>query len=159
MCNVAHLNTHGVRDLFNKLSVFESFVSAEKPLSDEIVECDCEECLLIAKTFKKISHEKYKLKTINKHFLDLPLFSPKAYRYFLPIFITESLKDLYSSLCSQLIINLSPKEIDDFHYQRFSQFNNLEKGEIFNFFKIVNESNMFENFDDEINRALKFWNP
>jgi len=79
-------------------TIESAFAQVGYPGDDNIIHCICPICRNIAAYFRGTRWEVHSLESLRKHQLALSLFTPEAFRYFLPAFMTRTL-DAWSETC------------------------------------------------------------
>ncbi len=80
------------RAVMNVLQTIESaFDHVGYPGDVNIIQCGCPICRQITEYFRGTKWQMHTLEGLRKHQLAITLFTPEAFRYFLPAFMTQSL--------------------------------------------------------------------
>ena len=90
----------------SKYDFFRAFQSAPQPEDVEIAPHQCKGCDQIRRDFCQLESVELTGDILEKHSGDLPLLGPKAWRYFLPAFLSYALANPDSAVAEMLVINL-----------------------------------------------------
>lgn len=82
--------TERLASLAEKIKV--AFAAVPQPEDDRIIQCDCEDCFELRDLFKNKDWRTLPRELIEEKYTKLPLFSPWAFRYFLPAYMSLSLE-------------------------------------------------------------------
>lgn len=108
--------------------VKEGFADVPHPGANGIVDSDDWESLNLQNTFAALDWKTLPSEVIAHNFDQLPLFSPVAFRFFLPAYLLFSLKaeDVNDPVCQHTIYTLTPSKVDDntrqFYLERLKLF-------------------------------------
>jgi hypothetical protein len=155
-CSIANL-----RD-----KIVEAFASVARPGRDEITGHKCEECDELMNTFSSLEANAVPPQIVDSTFDQLPLFTPEAYRYFLPAYLLKCLDDFDpdNSVCEFVIYSLTPQAanetdklwIDKMH----GPFDRKQKDAVAAFLELVLASEKFKHFHSEAEFGLRaHWTP
>lgn len=109
---------------------------------------ECEECWELENTFENKNWKTIDDKIVEENFSNLSLFSSEAFNYFLPAYLTYSLKNFNDNfVCEFTIYALTPNNngLDYWNY-RFEKFTDEQMNVIYDFLSLVLEKSD-DNFD------------
>jgi hypothetical protein len=122
---------------------------------------ECDECREVRRTFLNKNWKTIEPKILEENFGIVPLFSPEAFRYFLPAYLIYSLEhfsEKYDTVCEFTIYGVSPSKeaIEtrlDYLQQRFKNFTSEQMSCIYEFLNYVRNDENFESFSEEAKQA------
>lgn len=144
--------------------IVEAFLAIPHPGRDKITEHQCEECDQLRDTFAPLRWESALPEIIDSNFGQLPLFTPEAYRYYLPAYLLRSLDnfDPLDNVCEYVIYSLTPDCSEDFTFRWYSErvklFSHSQKAAVAAFLEFFLASDKFRTYHIDIMDGLKrFW--
>lgn len=158
-----------------KASICEAYASTPPPSEGDFVptslgedpECDQIAADFQGKTWREVSQD-----TIQCHADSLPLFTPSAFRYFLPAYMLASLEPPSAGfhpaeVMKFVLFRLVPPEAHEdpeYFMARARQFSPKERQAITSYLKLVAEreeaewgQDVAKSQGDELARAIRFW--
>src|ERR1043166_1600391 len=129
--------------------IINAFSSVPRPEKEEITECQCWECSELKETFSPLLWNEVPPRIIDENEGQLSLFTPKAYRYFLPSYLVRCLDnfDPDNFVCELVIYSLSPDISDEvsnsWAARRFKTFDSEQKKAIASFLELVLSTESF----------------
>lgn len=157
-----------------KTKILDAFGATPYPGDEDLVADQSgydPECTEIASAFKGKDWKDVSVEMLRKHKEALPLFTPAAFRYYLPAYMTgcaDSYYDVDVALDS-VLFNLTPPKPRsgwewDFFWARAQQFNERERDAIRSFLELMDQyeradwaSEGMEPPGDRVAPALDFW--
>jgi hypothetical protein len=143
---------HSIKAL--KQKILKSFDNASYP-NESIAPHECEECRAVRKSFKNQNWKTITPQILEENYGIIPLFSPEAFRYFLPAYVIYSLDhfDEYGTVCEFTIYALTPdnqsiKDRLDYWQEKFADFTLEQMNCIYEFLDFVR---IDENFQNSVN--------
>jgi hypothetical protein len=146
-----------------RTQIIEAFAPAERPSKKHIATHECEECGELRETFADLEWNSIPAEIIDSNFGQLPLFSARAYHYFLPAYILRCLDEFDSSnmVCEFTIYSLSPslstQEDRKWFSERQRQFTETQRGAITAFLKLIKATEEFVDFHKDIEVGIRHW--
>jgi hypothetical protein len=143
--------------------ILDGFGKSEPPRPDQITAADILESLEVRDSFSDVKWWAAEDSLIEKNYDNLPLFTPEAYRYYLPAYLLYSLEhfDRGNLPLEFTIYSLSPTQTsrdDPWYGERIKQFTSQEVTVIRKFLEQILADEMLYNFYESAERALrKFW--
>ena len=137
--------------------IFREFPVKNDLSREEIAPHECDECFRIRDDFYGRSWDKIDSKTLGYHHDSLPLFSPKAFQYYLPAYLLSKLEDPNCVAAGMLEYSLCPYDdkSEKFILERKKVFTPKQKEVIVQFLEYFKEK---EDYDrKEYERGIKFW--
>ena len=157
-----------------KMRILEAFRLTPYPADDDLVTDQSghdPESMEIASAFKGKDWKDVSMEMLHEHADSLPLFTPTAFRYYLPAYMIgciDSYYDLDVTLDGVLFNLTPPKERSgqewDFFWARAQVFNEQEREAIRSFLELMDQyeradwaSEGMEPPEDRVGPALAFW--
>lgn len=142
--------------------ILAAFPRIDPPLAENITSHPCEECYGVKDDFRGVRWWTANEELIDENFDKLPLFTAKAYQYYLPAFLLRALDtfDPDNLVLQFCVYNLSYAETPDdpWYRARLDQFTPEQVSVISSFLECVREDERFSNHYAHVERGLKFWN-
>jgi hypothetical protein len=139
-------------------SLAEAFRNAPHPTQDEIVSHACDECFRVRDDFAPHSSLTVPGEVLEYHYDSLPLFTPKAFRYFLPGYISHVLNNPESPMAAWVIERLQDLATQDsFWSTRTALLSEGEREAIRGFLRFIYEVPSFAPHIADIYDALVLW--
>jgi hypothetical protein len=132
-----------------------------KPGKRNITSHRCEECSELRDAFSRLKWDQVPTAVIDENFGQLSLFTPEAYRYFLPAYLLRCLDNLdpESMVCEFVIYSLTPdsanEETRQWAAERHQLFDQKQQAAIVEFLDLIQSSDEFKTFHDEVAKALR----
>ena len=147
-----------------RAKVIEAFSSTPHPGERNVTGHPCEECHELRDTYGPLTWDTVPSEIIDQNFGQLPLFTPEAYRYFLPAYLLRCLDidDPDNLVCEFVIYSLTPDDTDDNQKQWIADRHNLldreQKGAVAAFLKHILDTEAFKDFHVEAADGLRrYW--
>ena len=107
-------STESIKD-----QIREAFANVPYPGDDDLVGHKCEECKEVEARFKGQAWQELSSDTIDSYYFALSLFTPPAFRYYLPAFMIFTLENLDSgsSAVDTTVFSLCPLDSDNDSFQ------------------------------------------
>lgn len=99
----------------------EAAFPIDYPVGMEIVSHRCHECDRVERDFRDVVWKEVPASVVEYHFDSLPLFTPRAFRYFLPAYIMASLTDPESNVPEFLFYSLEASGIELVRVREFTE--------------------------------------
>ncbi len=98
-----------------RAKIIDAFSSTPHPGKRNITGHECEECYELRDTFSPLKWDAVPPEIIDDNFGQLSLFTPEAYRYFLPAYLLRCLDnfDPDNRICEFVIYSLTPDDADE----------------------------------------------
>ena len=133
------------------------------PAPNKITEHDCDECRSVDKTFTGKNFETIEPEIIDGNYDIIPLFSPEAFRYFLPAYLFYSLDNFSAddrTTTEFTIYALSPTKQDlreslEYWQARFEDFTFEQLDCIYDFLDLIADDETHEDFAGDANGGRK----
>jgi hypothetical protein len=144
-------------------AILIAFASSDRPTRRQIALHKCEECQELRELFGGLTWDSVPMEVIDSNFDKLPLFSAKAYRYFLPAYILRCLDefDWANTVCEYTIYSLSPSALSeenrDWYSEKQRYFSDDQKRAVASFLRLVRDSDSFLTFHEDAEAGLKLW--
>ena len=137
--------------------ILASFPMGEPPSSEQITSHACEECADVTTAFSGVKWWSADPALIDDSVDALPLFTPAAYRYYLPAFLLRALEPFDpDNLVAQFsVYTLNGHANDDWYRKRIEQFTPDEHAAIVAFLRYVRDDSRFEEFRTDAVSALR----
>jgi hypothetical protein len=136
----------------------EGFSNLVPPDEQNIVEHDCPECRAVRRVFRNEDWRKLSTRKIEWAYDKLPLFTPSAFQYFLPVFLLYSLRDPLSDVCQYTVYALAQQKKDDAWWQqKIENFTPEQKSICHLFLRWIYPNPEFSYDSRTIERALERW--
>lgn len=142
--------------------ILEVFPKTPPPPFEEVTGHRCPECNALRDDFNGVKWWEAEHTLIDENFGKLPLFTPRAFHYYIPAFILRSLEKFnpYDEVLEFVIYSLYPSEkIADLEWfeQRKELFSEQQISIIVQFLNsVLLDTNMQINYSDA-EKALTFW--
>jgi hypothetical protein len=138
-------------------TILATFPMADPPPHNEITSHPCDECAEVASDFSGVKWWSADPVLIDENFDDLPLFTPRAYRYYLPAFLLRALDsfdpdNLVTEFC---IFDLSGDPHDDWYRKRIEQLTSDEAAISATFLRYICSDARFGRFHSDAASALR----
>ena len=94
-----------------KNDIKEAFKDLDPPESTNIALHECEECAGVRQAFANLRWQELDEDFLKENFGVIPLFSPEAFRYYLPAYLLytlENFDDKYSEICEFTLYAITP---------------------------------------------------
>lgn len=142
-----------------KAKVAAAFADVPRPAAAELVRCGCRECAALAKSFAGVDWRGAGAELLDQNYDQLPLFSPAAFRHYLPAYLLYSLEHFeYAGVCQFTLYQLTPdKETEGSaaHYtERFSLFTPAQMDAVYDFLALALRDDGFAHHHTSIGRAF-----
>ena len=147
------------QNLRNK--ILAAFDAVPRPGKRNITSHKCEECYELRDTFGSLQWDQIPAAVVDENFGQLPLFTPKAYKYFLPAYLLRCLESLdpESMVCEFVIYSLTPEPVADEMKQwvaeRRKLFDQKQQEAIVEFLELIRSSEEFKEFHEDVAAALR----
>ena len=136
----------------------KGFAETPRPRPDFIVAHQCEECSRIRDDFSPFDWTSVPGNIFEHHWDAFPLFTPQAFRYYLPGYILHVIKNSGSEVAGWMLPKLIDLgQPDDFWAQRRSLLTEAEEAVIREFLHFVYESPDFVRLRADSYDALVCW--
>jgi hypothetical protein len=136
----------------------DAFQNAPRPSRDEIVSHACPECFCVRDDFAPYTSLSVPGETFEYHWDSLPLFTPEAFRYFLPGYMTHMLNHPDSPLVGWVLERLQDlARPDEFWAVRATLLSKSEREAIQSFLRFAYETPLFAPHSANIFDALVLW--
>jgi hypothetical protein len=142
-----------------KAKVAAAFGDVPRPAAGGLVSCGCPECAALAKSFAGADWREVGAQLLEQNYDQLPLFSPAAFRHYLPAYLLYSLEHFeYAGVCQYTLYQLTPgKETEGSaaHYaERFSDFTPAQMDAVHDFLALARRDESFAHHHTSIERAF-----
>ena len=135
-----------------------AFADVEPPDAEDLIALDCPECRAVRRVFRNEDRHEIKPRKIEWGYDKLPLFTPRAFQYFLPAFMLYSLENPSSDVCQYTIYGLALHEADDEWWQeRINRFTKEQIAACNLFLKWIYPHPDYAYDSKMIERALERW--
>lgn len=140
-----------------KQKIFASFENVPYP-KGRIAPHECDECNDVCKTFKNKDWKTISPEILEENYGIIPLFSPEAFQYFLPAYLSYSLESFYEesdTVCEFTIYAIAPtnndvKERMEYWRDKFANFTSEQMNCIYDFLDIARIDENFKVSTKEI---------
>jgi hypothetical protein len=137
-----------------------AFAGVPRPAAGEVVLCDCWECTALAKSFAGLGWREVGAELLEKNHDQLPLFSPAAFRHFLPAYLLYSLAHFeLAGVCEYTLYRFTPgKETEESasHYrEKFAAFTPEQMDAVYDFLELARRDEGFAHHHTSIERGVK----
>jgi len=146
--------------------ITDAFSSIPHPGKENVTEHQCEECDELRDTFGPLEWQRVPPEIIDANFGQLPLFTPEAFRYFLPSYILRCLDnfDSENSVCEFVIYAVAPTGGEDWEKKRYAErislFSSEQRAAVAAFLKHVQATEEFYyHHTDAIAGMQRYWAP
>lgn len=138
--------------------IAEAFRNVPHPSKDEIVSHACDECFRVRDDFAPHSPLTVPGEVLEYHYDSLPLFTPEAFRYFLPGYISHVLNHPESPMASWFLERLQGLATpDSFWSSRAALLSEGEREAILEFLRFIYNAPTFAPHIADIYDALVLW--
>ena len=143
-----------------KQKVLAAFADVPRPNKDDIVECDCDECRDVQKSFAEVDWETVSPSVLEENKDKLSLLSPAAFQYLLPAYLLYSLDHVENDgVCEWTLYALEPgKETESsvsFYRRKFAPFTPEQMNVVYEFLDMARLHEEFANHYTSIDRGKK----
>ena len=137
-----------------------AFADVPRPAPGGVVSCDCEECAGVAKSFAGLDWRGVGAEVREENYDKLPLFSPAAFRHFLPAYLLHSLAHFeLAGVCEYTLYQLTPgkeTEASASHYgEKFAAFTPEQMDAVYDFLELARRDEGFAHHHTSIERGVK----
>ena len=137
-----------------------AFADVPRPPAGEVVQCGCAECATLAKRFAGLGWREVGAELLEESYDQLPLFSPAAFRHFLPAYLLHSLEQFENAgVCEYTLYHLTPgKETEgsaEYYAARFAPFTPEQMGAVYDFLNLAEREEAFAYHRTSIERGRK----
>ena len=138
-------------------TILVTFPMTDPPAHNEITSHPCDECAEVASDFSGVKWWSADPAVIDENFDDLPLFTPLAYRYYLPAFLLRALEtfdpdNLVTQFC---LFDLSGDPHDDWYRKRIELLTSDEAAIAVTFLRYISGDARFAPFHSDAASALR----
>jgi hypothetical protein len=139
--------------------ILAAFPKTDPPSDGNVTSHVCKECQAVADDFRSVRWWSAKDELIDSNYDKLPLFTPEAYRYYLPAFLLRAL-DSFEPENSVLefclyALGCEPTRSDDPRYRaRFESFTGPQLQAVTNFLECIGNDETFRAHRDDVETAL-----
>lgn len=91
-----------------KSEISEIFPDIANPGKDQLIVHECEECFGLQHDFEAVKWKEIEPARLEANFDKLPLFSPLAFHYYVPAFLSYAIENPHSDVCQFVIFALTP---------------------------------------------------
>jgi hypothetical protein len=131
-----------------KAKVEAAFADVPRPAAGGLVRCDCWECAGLAKSFDGLGWRDVGAELLERNHDQLPLFSPAAFRHFLPAYLLHSLAHFENAgVCEYTLYALTPgKETEgeaEHFRERFEPFTPEQMEAVYDFLGLAARDERF----------------
>lgn len=149
-----------------KSKIKSAFSQTKQPAWDNIALHECEECLGVRKDFVNVNWQKASDELLEKNYDKLPLFSPDAFKYFLPAFLLYTLRNFdedFSEVCEFTLYAITPGkswkddngQISSYWVEKFSAFTEEQMNTIYEFLTLAEQNPIYTNDKTSIQRSFE----
>ena len=145
---------------FLKAAVAAAFADVPRPPSGGLTRCDCWECAALAKSFAGVDWRGAGAELLEANHDQLPLFSPAAFRHFLPAYLLHSLEHFeFDGVCQSTLYHLTPgKETEDsaaYYAERFGHFSPEQMDAVYGFLELARRDERFAHHHTSTARGIE----
>lgn len=148
-----------------KSEIIKAFNEAEQPAKDNIALHECEECRGVRRDFANVKWQQATAQLLESNYDKIPLFSPDAFKYFLPAYLLYTLNNFdneFSEVCEFTLYAITPgKEWKDKHgnissywINRLSSFNFAQMNSIYQFLTLAKQNPIYKYNERLIEKAF-----
>jgi hypothetical protein len=135
-----------------------AFSDVKPPLSENIIEHECQECRDVERTFRNQNWRNIEPKKVEWAYDKLPLFTPEAFHYFLPAFMLYSTQEPNSEVCEFVVFALASKKASEEWWQeRLDKFTTVQKAACNLFLRWLLPNPEYVCDSKDMEKALKTW--
>ena len=143
-----------------KAKVAAAFAHVPRPPAGEVATCGCDECAGVAESFAGLDWRDVGAEVLEENYDKLPLFSPAAFRHFLPAYLLRSLERFESEgVCEYTLYALTPgKETESsarLYTACFSPFTPEQMDAVYDFLDLAARDERFAYHHTSIERGRK----
>ncbi len=143
-----------------KEKVSAAFADVPRPDKNNIALCPCPECTALTRTLAGVEWRAVTPEVLEATHEQLPLFSPRAFRYFLPAYLLHSLDHFgYDGVCEFTVYALTPgKETESsaaYNRERFARFAPEQMDVVHDFLDLARQDESFAGYHTAIERGKK----
>jgi hypothetical protein len=137
-----------------------AFADVPRPAPGGLVQCDCDECAGVAQSFAGLDWRAVGAEVLEENYDKLPLFSPAAFRHFLPAYLLHSLAHFeYAGVCEYTLYQLTPGRETEagaaFYREKFAAFTPEQMGAVYDFLELARRDERFAHHHTSIERGVK----
>lgn len=143
-----------------KARVAAAFADVPRPAAGGLVQCGCDECAGVARSFAGLSWREVGAEVLEENYDKLPLFSPAAFRHFLPAYLLHSLEHFeFAGVCEYTLYQLTPGKEDGasaaFYAARFEPFTPEQMEAVYAFLDLALRDDGFARHHTSIERGRR----
>lgn len=146
-----------------KLVIRERFPATPTPAEEDIATHDCTECLAIRAAFARRTWDSLQASELEARFDSLPMLSPRAFKYYLPAYLTYSVEHLDPDcpVCQFTIYAIAPdsdaKEAKfvDWWRERLRLFTREQFGVLLQFLEHTSQNEAFRGFIPSLEHSVE----
>ena len=143
-----------------KQKVLVAFADVPRPDENDVAPCPCQECTALARTLAGAEWRTVTPDVLEATHEQLPLFSARAFRYFLPAYLFYSLDHFgYDGVCEFTVYALTPgKETESsaaYNRERFGRFTPEQMDAVYDFLDLARQDESFAGYHTSIERGKK----
>ena len=142
--------------------IIAAFSSVPRPSKENIARHQCEKCEELRNVFGRLRWEAIEPEILEKYYSKLSLFTPQAFRYFLPAYLLQSLEGFNDEniVCQFTIYSLAPiGEEDDaarkWWLERIEEFTQEQKDVIAAFLRLAVINRKLRVYREQAESGLK----
>ena len=137
-------------EIRNKIK--SAFSQVQYPGDKHIAYHQCDECERVRGDFRGQSPASLKNEIIEYHYDSIPLFAPKAYQFFLPVYLYYALDNFDSDVTQFLLFNLGSN-----NEERLKLFSLEQKQAVAAFLQYIQSIDEHGEYQEETKDALEIW--
>ena len=138
--------------------ISDAFKEVVRPSRERIISHQCSECWELRDDLAPHDSSSVPANILNNHCWDLPLLTKEAYRYYLPAYMRQAIRDPKSNAFDGLLTHLtmlSEGETEEQARERSKPFTSQQRDVIRRFLKWAAEADSA--FEEDVDLGLRLW--